>query len=59
MISRILDLPVFLIFVILACLAMYIPAIHALTQDAFHVARSFFYSATLGLILCALIGIAF
>ena len=59
MILRILDLPVFLIFVILACLAMYIPAIHALTQDSFHVARSFFYSATLGLILCALIGIAF
>lgn len=58
MIARILDLPVFLIFVILACLAMYIPATHALMQDAFHVARSFFYSATLGLILCALIGIA-
>ena len=58
MIARILKLPVFLVFVILACLAMYVPAIHALTIEAFHVARSFFYSATLGLILCSLIGIA-
>lgn len=58
MIARILDLPIFLIFVIIACAAMYIPAVHALTQDAFHIARSFFYSATLGLILCALVGIA-
>ncbi|MEN8892042.1 TrkH family potassium uptake protein [Planktotalea arctica] len=58
MLARILDLPVFLIFVILACSAMFIPAIHALTQEEFHVARSFFYSGLLGLILCALIGIA-
>ncbi|MGH1577117.1 TrkH family potassium uptake protein [Planktotalea sp.] len=58
MLERILHLPVFLIFVILACLAMFIPAIHALTQEAFHVARSFFYSGLLGLIVCALIGIA-
>lgn len=58
MLQRILDLPVFLIFVILACLTMYIPAAHALALESFHVARSFFYSGTLGLILCALIGIA-
>lgn len=58
MIARILKLPVFLIFVILACGAMYVPAVHALLLDEFHVARSFFYSATLGLILCTLIGIA-
>jgi len=58
MLQRILDLPVFMIFVILACLAMYIPAAHALTLEAFHIARSFFYAGTLGLILCALIGIA-
>lgn len=58
MLARILDLPVFLLFVMMACAAMYVPAIHALTLEAFHIARSFFYSATLGLILCALIGIA-
>jgi len=43
MIEHILKLPVFLIFIIIALISMYIPAIHALTQDAFHVARSFFY----------------
>jgi trk system potassium uptake protein TrkH len=58
MLERILQLPVFLIFIMIALLAMYIPAIHALSQEAFHVARSFFYSATLGLMLCALIGVA-
>ncbi len=58
MLTRILNLPVFLIFAIIACAGMFIPAIHALTQDAYHVARSFFYSGLLGLILCALIGIA-
>lgn len=58
MLVRILDLPIFLIFIMLACAAMFVPAAHALTQDAFHVARSFFYSGTLGLILCAMVGIA-
>jgi len=58
MLARILELPVFLIFVMLACGAMFVPAAHALTQDAFHVARSFFYSGLLGLIICALIGVA-
>ena len=58
MLSRILDLPVFLIFIIIACFAMFVPAVHALSLEDFHVARSFFYSGTLGLILCALIGIA-
>ncbi|MEM9580093.1 MAG: potassium transporter TrkG [Pseudomonadota bacterium] len=59
MLQRILDLPVFVIFVIIGCLMMYIPALHALDREAFHIARSFFYSGTLGLVLCALIGIAF
>ena len=58
MLASILRLPVFLIFVILACAAMFIPAAHALTLEDYHVARSFFYSGLLGLILCALIGIA-
>lgn len=58
MMKRILELPVFLLFVILACLMMYIPAMHALVQQDYHIARSFFYAGTLGLILCALIGIA-
>ncbi|MGB7317316.1 MAG: potassium transporter TrkG, partial [Planktotalea sp.] len=58
MLARILDLPVFLIFVMLGCAAMYIPAAHALNGEAYHIARSFFYTGTLGLIVCALIGIA-
>lgn len=56
--QRILDLPVFLIFVIIACLMMYLPAIHAVSNEAFHIARSFFYAGTLGLVFCALIGLA-
>ena len=54
MISRILDLPVFLIFVILACAGDVYSGDPRVDPRAFHVARSFFYSATLGLILCAL-----
>lgn len=58
MLSRVLDLPVFLIFVIITCAAMYLPAIHALLLEDFHVSRSFFYSGTLGLVLSAMIGVA-
>ena len=37
---------------------MYVPAIFALMLEDFHEARTFFYSATLGLIGCGLVGIA-
>jgi trk system potassium uptake protein TrkH len=38
-----LRLPLFLLLTVVACLAMWVPAVYALALDDFHDARSFFY----------------
>ncbi|MWD28861.1 TrkH family potassium uptake protein [Aquicoccus sp. SCR17] len=53
-----LRLPLFLVLAGIFALAMYLPAGMALAQEEFRTARSFFYSATLLLILLTLIAIA-
>ncbi len=58
MIARLLSFPLILTLSGLAALAMLLPAIHALVQEDFTVARAFAYSAILGLALVALIGLA-
>jgi trk system potassium uptake protein TrkH len=58
MLKRVLNLPVFLNFTLLACALMFIPAIHALHLEDFFIARSFFYSGLLGLTIGTLIAVA-
>ncbi|MFO7771875.1 MAG: potassium transporter TrkG [Roseovarius gahaiensis] len=58
MIARILRFPLILILSGIAALAMLLPAVHALVQEDFSVARAFAYSSILGLALIALIGLA-
>ncbi|MCB2134402.1 MAG: TrkH family potassium uptake protein [Rhodobacteraceae bacterium] len=58
MLRRILDLPFIVILMGIGAAAMYVPAGHALAVRAHPVARAFFYSGTLFLILTILIGIA-
>lgn len=52
------NLPLALHLTGVAGLAMMLPAAHALVAEDFHVARSFFYSGLLTLIITAFIGIA-
>lgn len=56
--ARILGLPLILLLMALFSLAMLVPALHALAQNQITVARAFFYSALLGLVLVAVIGLA-
>lgn len=51
-------LPLLLLLTGLASASMIVPASVALWAEAYHDARSFFYSGLVGLILCALIGLA-
>jgi trk system potassium uptake protein TrkH len=51
-------LPLLLLLVAVASVSMVIPASVALWNEAFHDARSFFYSGLLGVILCALVSLA-
>jgi len=51
-------LPLFLQMAGVAALAMYLPAFFAVSQNDFFAARSFFYSATLFLLLIGLVGVA-
>lgn len=56
--NRLLDLPLLVILMGLSALAMLLPAGHALALGQLFVARAFFYSALILLILTAMIGIA-
>lgn len=56
--ARLTSLPLFLSLFAVFSLAMYVPAAHALAQEEFAVARAFFYSGTLFLILIALVALA-
>jgi len=58
MANRVERLPFFVVLVGLAALAMWVPAIHAAMVRDWPVARAFFYSGILFLILCTLIGAA-
>ena len=51
-------LPLLLLLVAVASVSMVIPASVALWNEAFHDARSFFYSGLIGVILCALVSLA-
>jgi trk system potassium uptake protein len=55
---RLSELPLLVILPGLAALAMYLPALHALTQRDHDVARPFFYGGTLCLMLTILLGLA-
>ncbi|MGY9046398.1 MAG: TrkH family potassium uptake protein [Rhodobacterales bacterium] len=56
--NRLLALPFFLLLAGIACAAMVLPASYALAIEEFNDARSFFYPGIVGLVLCAMIGIA-
>ena len=53
-----LTLPLFLLLTGICCAMMLVPAVLALSLEAFHDARAFFYSAVLGLILTGFFGLA-
>lgn len=55
---RLSDLPLLVILMGIAAVAMYLPAAHALVAQQFLVARSFFYSGTIFLITTTMIAIA-
>lgn len=56
--AQLARLPLAVHLVGIAALAMYVPAVHALAQRDFVVARAFFYIGTLTLVLCVLLGLA-
>jgi len=55
---RILNLPLFVILMAIAALAMYVPAAHGASVKNYMVARPFFYSGTLFLVLSGLLALA-
>ena len=55
---RLFKLPLFLLLTLVAAVSMYLPASYALNQRDHHIARSFFYSGTLTLILTFMIIVA-
>ncbi len=58
MLARLRELPFFVLLLVLSGLAMLLPAIYALSLDAFAIARSFFYACILILLISALIGLS-
>ena len=58
MTARVLSYPLILVLTGLACLAMLIPALHALAVQDHSVAQAFFYSSVLGLTLVLTIAMA-
>ena len=55
---RLFKLPLFLLLTLVSAVSMYVPASYALNQRDHHIARSFFYSGTLTLILALMIMVA-
>ena len=53
--QRLRNVPVLVLLMAIGALLMYLPALHALGARNHHVARAFFYSGTLFLIVVALI----
>lgn len=58
MAPRILSMPLSLLLTGLFSLAMLVPALHALAHDDHSVARAFFYSSVLGLVVITVMGLA-
>ncbi len=58
MLRRLFDLPLLVILMGIAALAMYVPAVHALVLRDHDTARPFFYGATVFLALTAMIALA-
>jgi hypothetical protein len=58
MLMRLFKLPLFLLLTLVSAVSMYVPASYALNQRDHHIARSFFYSGTLTLILALMIMVA-
>ena len=58
MTRRLLDLPVLVILMGICCLSMVLPAAYAVALGQFDVARAFFYSGSVLLVLTAMIAIA-
>jgi trk system potassium uptake protein len=58
MMGRILELPLLVILMGITAVSMYLPAAHAVVLSQHSVARSFFYSGSILLILTAMIGLA-
>lgn len=58
MMSRLANLPLLVILIGIAALAMLLPAAHASVMDDHRIARAFLYFAILTLILTAMVGIA-
>ena len=58
MLRRLLDLPVLVILMGICCLSMVLPAAYAVVLGQFNVARAFFYSGSVLLVLTAMIAIA-
>ena len=58
MLERLRSLPLFVLLMGAGAMGMFLPAVQAILVDDHHVARAFFYSAILFLILAALIAIA-
>jgi trk system potassium uptake protein TrkH len=56
--DKIAELPLFLLICGVFALSMYVPAVVARVADQDHIARTFFYAGTLGLIVVILISIA-
>ena len=58
MLRRLLDLPLLVILIGLAGLAMFVPAAHAFVLNEHELARSFVYMALLVLIFAGMLGLA-
>ncbi|MEO1137882.1 MAG: potassium transporter TrkG [Pseudomonadota bacterium] len=58
MTARLLSFPLILVMAGMSCLAMLVPAVHALAQQDHSVARAFFYSSILGMAFVLLVGLA-
>lgn len=58
MLRALSQLPLLLHLCLIAALAMFVPAAHALVAEDFHVARTFFYAGLLVFVISSFIGIA-
>ena len=59
MLTHLRDLPFFVLLLVMSAVAMVLPAIYALSLDAFSIARSFLYASVMILLISTLIGMSF
>lgn len=58
MVAALVNLPLFVILAGIGMIAMYVPALHALSLSSHAEARAFFYSGTLGLLILTMVVVA-